>query len=106
MRNIHHFTHLAFYLNAALDSRKYNDLDVKEAQDHIEDGTIFQFLKARLGNDIQLGFFDAETQGEFVTEWTDMLRATFGERRFGVANNGLCLLIALLLQGIQQRSND
>lgn len=99
-------TVLAFYLNAALDTGKYADLTFKEVADCIEDGSIFNFLKKRLGNDIDLSIYDRNKQNDLIAEWQDLLNAVSAYRKFGVENNGLCLLIGYLLEGIQRRQYD
>lgn len=103
---ITNLTFLAFNLNAALDTGKYADLTFKEVADCIEDGSIFNFLKKRLGNDIDLSIYDQNKQNELIAEWQDLLNAVSARRKFGVESNGLCLLIGYLLEGIQRRQDD
>lgn len=99
-------TVLAFYLNAALDTGKYADLTFKEVADCIEDGSIFNLLKKRLGNDIDISIYDRNKQNDLIAEWQDLLNTVSAYRKFGVENNGLCLLISYLLEGIQRRQYD
>ena len=103
---ITNLTFLAFYLNSALDTGKYNDVGFDEVARHIEEGTIFEFLASRLSGDIDLSFFDEPKKSELLQEWQDMLAAVSARRKFGVQNNGLCLLVAYLLEGIQRRQDS
>jgi hypothetical protein len=94
---------LAFQLNSALDSRRYANVTYKEVTHHIDLGTIFDFLATRLGEDIDLSLYDDAKRTELVAEWQSLLNAVDARRKFGVEKNGLCLLVAYCLQGIQQR---
>ena len=106
LMRITNLTFLAFYLNGALDTGKYTNVSFKEAADQIEAGTIFEFLKTRLDGDIDLSIFDESKQRELITEWQDLLAAVNARRKFGVEKNGICLLIAYLLEGIQRRQDN
>jgi hypothetical protein len=99
---ITYLTFLAFGLNSALDSGKYSTVTYREVVDHIESGTIFAFLRDRLGEDIDLSLLDATKQEVLLEEWQNLLNVADARRKFGVENNGLCLLVAYLLEGIQQ----
>lgn len=102
---ITNLTFLAFYLNSALDTGKYNDVTLDEVAQHIEAGTIFDFLATRLAGDIDLSILDAPRKKELLEEWQDILAAVSARRKFGVENNGLCLLIAYLIEGIKRRQD-
>lgn len=102
---ITNLTFLAFYINSALDTGKYNNISFKEVADHIDAGTIFDFLRTRLVGDIDLSIFDAPKEKELVAEWQDILSAGRDLKTYGIENNGLCLLMAYLLEGIQRRQN-
>jgi hypothetical protein len=103
---ITNLTFLAFYLNGALDTGKYGNINYTEVASHIEDGTIFDFLKKRLAGDIDLSIFNDEMKKELVEEWQGILNAVSARRKFGVEKNGLCLLVAYLLEGIQRRQDN
>ena len=103
---ITNLTFMAFYLNSALDSGKYAGISFKDVADHIEDGTIFDFLRTRLKDDIDLTLYGQNEQNELITEWQDMLAAVNARKKFGVENNGICLLIGYLLEGIQRRQDN
>jgi hypothetical protein len=102
---ITNLTFLAFYLNSAIDTGKYSDITFKEVADQINAGTIFEFLQTHLVGDIDLSIFDESKRKELVSEWQDLLAAVSARRKFGVENNGLCLLVAYLLEGIQRRQD-
>ena len=102
---ITNLTFLAFYLNSALDTGKYSDLSYDQVAKEIENGTIFHFLRSHLKDDIDLSIFDASKEAELLAEWRDMLIAVSVRRKFGVENNGLCLLLAYCIEGIQRRQD-
>jgi len=97
---------LAFYLNSAIDTGKYTDITYREVADNIKNGAIFSFLRKRLNGDIDLSIFDQEKERELIDEWQSLLNAVDARRKFGVENNGLCLLVAYLLEGIQHRQDN
>lgn len=101
---ITNLTFLAFYLNGAIDTGRYGDITCEQVREEIEAKTIFDFLNTRLGNDIDLSIFDTVKRKELENEWWDMLGIR-ARRKFGVENNGLCLLVAFCLEGIQQRQD-
>lgn len=69
----------------------------------MKNGTIFDFLRQRLGNDIDLSILKKEDEAELLAEWRDFLAAVNARRKMGVEMRGLPLLIANLLEGIQRR---
>ena len=96
---------LAFELNAALDTGKYTNISVQEIKGQIDNGTIFDFLENNLHDDIDLSLHDKDTRKTLLGEWQDLVWAVNAPGKFGVSNNGLCLLIAFLLEGIQRRQD-
>ena len=103
---ITNLTFLAFYLNAALDTGNYADLSLDVVGTAIDNGTIFDLLAKKLEGDIDLSIFDAAKKAEIIAEWQDLRNAVSARRKFGVENNGLCLLIAYCLEGIQRRQDS
>ena len=106
------FTLLAMELNAAIDSGKYNHIGIEEIKQHLEDGSIFNFLKQKVGDDIDLsllvspdscypGFVDY-----YIERMQSMVNAYSGNerRKWGIENQGLCLLLAWTIEIIQQGS--
>lgn len=102
---ITNLTFLAFYINSAIDTGKYSDITFKEVADKIKAGSIFEFLQNRLVGDIDLSILDESKRKELLSEWQDLLAAVSTRRKFGIENNGLCLLVAYLLEGIQRRQD-
>jgi hypothetical protein len=102
---ITNLTCLAFYLNSAIDTGKYADITYQVVADKINDGNIFSYLRTRLGTDIDLSMFSTEKQRELIDEWQSILNAVSARRKFGIEHNGLCLLVAYLLEGIQRRQD-
>ena len=99
-------TYLAFSLNRAIESGRYDTLPIDEVHRAIRDGTIFAYIKAKLGSDIDLSIFDADAKVkvELLAEWHDMEVAVEAKPKFKVIHRGLPLLFAFLLEGIQRRT--
>lgn len=102
---ITNLTFLAFQLNAALDTGRYNDITFREVLGHINAGTVFSFLENRVGEDVDLSLFDAPKRQALVDEWQSLMNVVDARRKFGVEKNGLCLLMAYVIEGIQRRQD-
>lgn len=96
-------TFLGFYLNGALGSGKYDDISIREVKEKIRAHTIFDYLKNKLGSDIDLSALSPEDRLELNREWEDLAGTVDESRKLCVARNGLCLLVAYILEGIQRR---
>lgn len=82
------------------------DVTCQEIVDKISDRSVFNYLRTRLAADIDLSILSAENQRILVDEWQEILGVVNARRKFGIGRNGLCLLIAYLLEGIQRRQHD
>ena len=96
-------TFIAFYINSAIDTGRYDDIEIHEVKQQITSGSIFDFLQNLLRNDIDLSILTKEDEMELLAEWQDFLAAINERRKMGVERRGLPLLIAYLLEGIQRR---
>lgn len=96
-------TFVAFNLNGAMDTGRYDDIFIDTVKKEIEKGTIFDFLRARLGEDIDLSILKSSDEMELVAEWQDLLFSVNERRKMSIERRGLNLLIAYLLVGIQRR---
>jgi hypothetical protein len=95
---------LAFSLNGALDTGRFQSIGIDTVLEQIDRGLIFEFLEETLGDDIDLSVVEGQERQVFISEWRD-LRCVSAPRKFAVERNGLCLLVAYLLEGIQRRRN-
>ena len=99
-------TYAAFALTGALDTGRYDDLTVEEIRPSIDDGTVFAFLARRLGSDYRLGWFSEDERRELADEWARSSNAIDARRKLLVERNGLCLLLASTINGIQGDAFD
>lgn len=97
--NITQLTVLGFELNGAIDSGNYQNISIKDIQREIENGSILEYLEKELGRDI-LGDFSIQEKNELKEHWESLENVTVSTE-FLVKNNGLNLLIAYVLEGIQ-----
>jgi hypothetical protein len=100
---ISQLTFLGFYLNGALGSGKYDAISINEVKKRIRAHTIFDYLKDKLGSDIDLSALSPKDRQELNKEWEDLADAVDESRKMCVDRNGLCLLVAYILEGIQRR---
>jgi hypothetical protein len=97
-------TSLAFDINCGMDGTRHLRIDHKTVFDQIEAGTIFAYLATTLVGNIDLSTYSDADKTELVEEWQSLNSTIDAKRKFGVENKGLCLLMAYIIQGIQQRS--
>jgi hypothetical protein len=68
---------------------------------------VFAFLEQRLGVDYRLlGWLSDEERAVLTAEWRWYSSGIDARRKLLVERHGLCLLIAYVLQGIQQAEID
>jgi hypothetical protein len=96
------FTYLGFELNALLDDGDL--LSIDETKRHVDDGTVFDWLDAELERYRELDGtpVDPELRDAILKIFRPLNRVD-ARRRFGVEHNGLALLLAYCLEGIQQQ---
>ena len=92
---------IAFNVTHALDSGRYAHISATEIRRRIEDGTLFDFLEERSARDIDISLLYNDDRAELLAEWR---RIDDPVREFGVAHDGLCLLLSYLIQGMQARA--
>ena len=104
-------TLLILQLNHLLDTGKYDDITIEHVHRHINEGTILQFLRERAGSDIDLSVHlnpnaDDDFERFYLKHLQSIYDAYAGDenRRWGVENKGLCLLIAWTNEILQQGS--
>jgi hypothetical protein len=95
------FTYLAFELNAMLDRGCV--LNVEETRRHIDDGTIFDWLDAQLEstNDLDGTPLDPVIRGAMLDVFRP-LNHVDARTNYGVEHNGVALVLAYCIEGIQQ----
>ena len=95
------WTQLLFRLNALIDEGE--SVGVNEVSDHIQDGTLFQWLAERFPRlDLSLYQPNVLYPAEVMLEVLQRIDNAAGASKFRVSNNGLCQLLAYGLQALQQ----
>jgi len=95
------FSYVAFNLICAIDSAKYS-FHFKDIEAHIERRDLFDYLKKKMGDDIDLSLLDEKDKEELLDEWRDLYFSHIPSA-FPVRNEGLCLLLAFCMEGMQRR---
>ena len=106
MQMLLRLTNLAFELTHALDSGYAGKVSPDAVIEHIRDGTIFDFLQETMKGDFDISLFYNDDRAELIAEWTRLADAVDAASKFGVENDGLCLLLAYVIEGVQSRSGD
>jgi len=102
MINQSQITFFIFEVNAVLDTGRYN-FSFKEIREQVQNKNIISFLKEKCGNDIDLSLYSDENKTKIENALSNVAEGLDGRerRKTGIENNGLCLLIAYLVEMIQ-----
>jgi len=95
---------LATRLNGAADSGKHDNIDVKSAVQHVQDGDVFEFLGRELGDDVDdaVRKLTDVQRHRLLQQWRTLATA-YEPSQFHVRRGGVALLVAYLLHLIQNR---
>jgi hypothetical protein len=95
---------LLWQLIAALDSGKYDSLDIDEVKRHANAGTISTFLVDRFGADLSV--LEPQDWTIIGETWASIANVVDARRKFGVENKGISLLMAYALQSLQMAESE
>lgn len=104
-----YLTQFIVQINKAIDTQKYPDIKIDEIQQHIDKEDLFPYLEQRLGEDIDLSWFNAlKVSGDLNVGLKNILQACGNDviRKWGVKNSGLCLLLACTVELLRQEYLD
>ena len=94
------YTFISFQLNSLLDEGLF--LDYQETVQNLEAKTVFDLLKQKFGTQIDLSIVDAKEIRDISDLFLDLVLAVNARRKFGVSKNGISLLLAYCIEGIQR----
>ena len=93
-----YLTGMIYEVNAALDSGKFDAVDMAEVEGQIEAKTLIPWIAQTFKGhaDMSLHMSDAASEAAYHDEMADILGGYQGKerRKWGVEHRGLCLLIA------------
>ena len=95
------YTYLLFQLNMLLDTGKYLYVSIDDIKDKISKGTIGEFL-TKTFPDADFSLIYADDWAYFTKEWEDYANSMDERRKMGIVNNGICLLVGYVINGLQQ----
>ena len=102
-------TFLILELSALIDSEAHAGVGIDEVEDHIESGDLFTWLKTRFPT-LDLSIYAptaSRNVGEEITAALDRILGGYKgkeRRKWGIQNNGICLLLSWTNELIQQRA--
>ena len=96
------YTYLAFELNTMLDEGDV--VSIEEMRRLVDDGTVFEWLDEERAShdDIEGSPVDPDVRDAILTVFRTLNKAD-PLRQFGVERNGIALLLAYCIEGIQQQ---
>lgn len=101
-------TTLILQINRLIDSGKYNDITIYDIHESIESQGVLRFIKKRCGSDIDLSIHLKDVAyGEFEKFYEEQINRIYEgyagdeNRKWGVKNLGLCLVLAWTNEIIQ-----
>jgi len=105
-------TALILQINSAIDSGKYTSISISDVHGAIEQRSLLKFLKTSCQDNIDLSIHLSGAFGDFETFYEDAIGTIFDgyagdeRRKWGVQNQGLCLVLAWTNEIIQQSLMD
>lgn len=101
-------TFLQFQLIALIDARRHQDVTFDDVYNALDNDELLDWMKRRFTNHIDLSLYMGDRQAAGREVETAISRASEGirgreSRKTGVEHSGLCLLLALTTEAIQQR---
>lgn len=97
-------------MNSAIDCGHANAVSFDEVYRWLDDGTIFESLAKKIPGEFDFSLFspDSPERAALLEALRGSAAALRGRerRKTGVENTGLCLLMALLLEAIQQNQRE
>ena len=102
---IYKLTILTSYIIKALAAKDYKRAPVDVVEARMEDGTIFQYLIDEYKMEVGVSILSPMDKFELSMELQDMV-GTWSAHELGLENDGLCLLIYHLMEGIQRRASN
>ena len=96
---------LGHCFNVLIDSNQHTGISQAEVIIEIENGTIFQHL-AKFEDVVNWGLSNLSEEDiwRLLGEWQSMVNVIDSRHKLGISNNGICLLLAYVLEGIQMRT--
>lgn len=94
------YTLLGFGVTALLDQGEVLEFD--ETRKHAVDETLFEWLKDRFGDRIDLSLYQDTDRAEVSERFASLANAVDSRRKFGVERNGLALIAAWCFEMIQE----
>lgn len=100
-------TQLIFWVNAAADTGKYEDVTVEELSAKVDDGTILPYLEERLVDaGVMRPHFKEEAAAEITAAMQSLHDTEGGGHSWGVDKNGLHAVVAWATEMVQQGARD
>jgi hypothetical protein len=100
-------TFLILGLNHLVDYGHHEGVTIEDVENHIERGDVLDWLDKKFAGHIDLSIYRGRPVAKEITKGLqDILGGYVGKerRKWGVAHNGICLLIAWVNELVQQRA--
>ncbi|AZC31517.1 hypothetical protein C4K38_3558 [Pseudomonas chlororaphis subsp. piscium] len=101
-------TGLILQINSLIDSGKYNDITISDVHNAIESQRLLRFIKEKCGTDIDLSIYlESRAYGDFEDFYEEKINQIYNgyagdeNRKWGIRNLGLCLVLAWTNEIIQ-----
>lgn len=104
MRHPTAYTFLGFYFNALVDGGHH--LDLSETHLYIRDKGLFNWLMDQFSDELDISLFTSQELDKIESFFQSLSIAVDEERKMGVKNNGLCLLVAYCFEGAQRKEEN
>jgi hypothetical protein len=90
-----------------VDSGRADGVTIEQVEQHIESGDLFDWLNKEFKGHIDLSIYRGRPSANEISQGLQEILGGYAgreRRKWGVENNGICLLVAWVNELIQQRA--
>ena len=95
-------TGLIFTLNSIVDENEHEDITFDNIRNALSSGDLINWLTRKFPKE-DFTFLDKDSSRRITASIYDISISVEPSRKFGVTNNGICWLIAMIVELLQRR---
>jgi hypothetical protein len=98
------FTFIGFYLNSLVD--KGEEMPIGEVKKHLASNELLKYLQRKYALEFDMSLFTPDDFKKIENFFSSCFNSIDARKKFGVSNNGLCLLVAYCFEAAQRKEED
>ena len=103
-----HYAIVAFEINSLIDHEKHRDISIKEIREVVENNNLIDYLEKKFPEEVDFSGISKENRAEISSNLNSFFNGYYGQekRKFGIENNGLNLVLAYLINIMQEKIGE